>query len=280
MLKRTLPLLALLLLTILALAGASAEGPHSPQNKSAQSHSASIESKCDKPETFWQRTTCDPVAFYTLFLTVFSGLLAAVSFVQIRYLIRADKTARIAAEAARGSAETSSTTAERQLRAYVLADNIGFHASGIAIAQIRNFGQTPAYDVRITIESEWRNRNDSLVHLGFTENRFSHPGTVIPPRHPVSIPADFGGIRLPANEADWPIVQQDGRGRWSLRPFVWGRIEYVDAFSKARWTTFQFFSDMEPGASHMSQCAVGNDADQDSKEERPHLAPSRRPVRS
>lgn len=48
----------------------------------------------------WQRTWDDPVAFYTFILSIFTGLLAVVSTFQIIFLIKADKTARIAADAA------------------------------------------------------------------------------------------------------------------------------------------------------------------------------------
>src|SRR6202035_4014094 len=68
---------------------------------------------CDKeraPKSLWERVTIiwdrtfdDPVAFYTLVLGIFTALLVAVAGIQIRYLIRTDKTARISAEAAKKS---------------------------------------------------------------------------------------------------------------------------------------------------------------------------------
>jgi hypothetical protein len=48
----------------------------------------------------WERTWEDPVAFYTFVLGIFTALLAIVSATQIYFLIRADKTARISADAA------------------------------------------------------------------------------------------------------------------------------------------------------------------------------------
>jgi hypothetical protein len=48
----------------------------------------------------WERTWDDPVAFYTFILGIFTALLATVSLAQIGFLLRADKTARITAEAA------------------------------------------------------------------------------------------------------------------------------------------------------------------------------------
>ena len=55
-----------------------------------------------KPEeSFWHKTTDDPVAYFTLWLAVFTGGLAIASIWQGVFLIRADRTARIAADAAR-----------------------------------------------------------------------------------------------------------------------------------------------------------------------------------
>lgn len=61
----------------------------------------------DVATRFWRWTTAEPVALYTAVLSFFSGVLVVVSFVQIRYLIRADKTARISAIAANLSARAA-----------------------------------------------------------------------------------------------------------------------------------------------------------------------------
>jgi hypothetical protein len=52
-------------------------------------------------EPFWQRTKCDPTAFFTLWLTIFSGLLGATAVVQIFLLFKADANAASATEIAR-----------------------------------------------------------------------------------------------------------------------------------------------------------------------------------
>ena len=49
---------------------------------------------------FWAWTTHDPVAFYTFVLAIFTFVLGLVAIFQAAMLIRADKTARLAAEAA------------------------------------------------------------------------------------------------------------------------------------------------------------------------------------
>lgn len=49
---------------------------------------------------FWEWSTHDAITFFTFVLSIFTGALVVVSFIQIRFLIRADKTARISADAA------------------------------------------------------------------------------------------------------------------------------------------------------------------------------------
>jgi hypothetical protein len=73
---------------------------------------------CQSLSIIWDRTLEDPVAFYTFVLSIFTALLAIVSATQIYFLTRADKTARITAEAAKksaGIAEKSLLAANRPL---------------------------------------------------------------------------------------------------------------------------------------------------------------------
>jgi hypothetical protein len=49
----------------------------------------------------------EAIAYYTLWLAIFTGALVIVSFAQIRYLIRADNNTRVAAEAAKKSADVA-----------------------------------------------------------------------------------------------------------------------------------------------------------------------------
>ncbi len=61
--------------------------------------------KDEECKTFWERTTTDPVAFFTFTLTIVTLALGAISVRQFHYLKRSDETARIAANAAAQSAE-------------------------------------------------------------------------------------------------------------------------------------------------------------------------------
>jgi hypothetical protein len=92
--------------------GLLAATPASPQQNSAVSpcdycRAGSIASDDKPPETFWQRTTDDPVAAYTAVLAIFTAALVGVSAIQIFFLIKADKTAAVSAEAALKAAKAA-----------------------------------------------------------------------------------------------------------------------------------------------------------------------------
>ena len=136
------------------------------------------------PETLWERTTSDPIAFYTLWLTAFTAVLALASIWQGRLLIRADRTANMAANAALTTAQAvklqtehmeasvreaarNAIAAEDQARISqqaIYANERAWigaeikHESGLFFSrignadvrvqvQIKNFGKTPAINV-------------------------------------------------------------------------------------------------------------------------------------
>lgn len=69
------------------------------------------------------RSSEERIADYTLWLERFTGLLALVSAVQIFFLIRADRTARISADAAKTAAEAIPLLE----RPYIFVYEIAFH---------------------------------------------------------------------------------------------------------------------------------------------------------
>lgn len=56
---------------------------------------------------FWKSATRDAITVYTFFLALFTAVLSGTAFVQIRYLRRADETARTTANAAKKSADVA-----------------------------------------------------------------------------------------------------------------------------------------------------------------------------
>jgi hypothetical protein len=106
----------------------------------------------------WDRTWDDPVAFYTFVLGIFTALLAIVSGTQIYFLTRADKTARITAEAAKKSAEIAEKSLLAANRPVIAIDTIklcdsnelsvrphiefGLKNSGAGVAIVNNVSTT------------------------------------------------------------------------------------------------------------------------------------------
>jgi hypothetical protein len=83
------------------------------------------EHKSEECKWFWERTASDPVAFFTFTLTVVTLALGAISIRQFHYLKRSDATARIAAEAARNSANALISAERAHLFVAVDANSIG-----------------------------------------------------------------------------------------------------------------------------------------------------------
>jgi hypothetical protein len=100
----------------------SSKGTHPPTIQHRTEH-PKYEAKHDNIfSDFWNWTTNDPISFYTSLLAVFTGALVVVARVQIRYLIRADITARrssIAARRAANAARKSADAADLSARAAI-----------------------------------------------------------------------------------------------------------------------------------------------------------------
>lgn len=92
----------------LTLSGPIQPKPDTPKRHAEKEAKSETNSK-DYWEALWQRTANDPIALYTGALTIFTALLAGVSAVQFRYVIRADRTTTIAANAALATATAIGT---------------------------------------------------------------------------------------------------------------------------------------------------------------------------
>ena len=106
---------------------------------------------------FWQRVTRDPLAVFTLFLVLFTMVLAAVGVGQLKLYLRAETVAEKSADAAKESADVANRTLIASQRAWIRTDKIGFGGGGLAIDNngasvsisftITNTGNTPAINI-------------------------------------------------------------------------------------------------------------------------------------
>jgi hypothetical protein len=141
----------------------SFKSPQQPQN---QTHSEHPEYKAKHDNIFadaWNWTTQDPVSFYTSLLAIFTGALVIVSVIQIRYLIRADETARMSAEAAKRAAQAANSSNDLTREIFVAEQRpwllwripkittvtkAGRHLTiKIVGGEIENIGKTPALHI-------------------------------------------------------------------------------------------------------------------------------------
>jgi hypothetical protein len=174
-------------------------------------------------------------------------------------------------------------TAERQLRAYVHVDGVRIanvmdarpaldgsetpltdarllsRTEGpLAILTIKNFGQTPAHNVRHFGDMCVREfpLDEHLPDSG--EGGILSSGILPPGGHAtkyVKIPQN-----LPLGEGDKGDLQ-----RRTKALYVFGRIDYRDVFGNECWTTYRYFHNSGTGrlgvTTEMSLDAIGNDAD-------------------
>jgi hypothetical protein len=160
------------------------------------------------------------------------------------------------------------STSRRELRGYLFLDGIvlGVANKGPAkgtpggVITIKNFGQTPVYDV---------------LHFGVID--------LVETRNPIltPIPVQLENVSATAIPAGGTITAVRGIGRRLTRveareirtgalTFVArGRIEYRDTFGRPRWTTYHYFySGIWPPSEHMlmSIANTGNCSDQNGAE--------------
>lgn len=238
MLKDRGAALTLVALFWLCFYGVASSSPSPPENKPAiEPGNRSTENAAAKErptESFWERTTSDPLDLYTALLAVFTGALVIVSACQIYFLIRADKTSRTAAEAAKKSADSLRNIE----RAYVFIDyellrerNEAIKVGGISpYKQIelvfKNLGRTPAIVSGINCKClYWPNSH--LPEMKADSIKIPS-GIAIGSGSPWSIPAIFEGTLCDINEA------MSGAG--SI--YLYGEIAYLDMLGEQRVTGF------------------------------------------
>jgi hypothetical protein len=176
--------------------------------------------------------------------------------------------AKLGAEAAKESADTAKATvermkdtAERELRAYVgvLGGNVAFDTiEGKPVFRttlvIKNAGKTPAY----AIKSSGGMKGGVEFDTGWAEEKTEFP------QNSVLLPNAETELRLFMKEFDGPKSKSGKplKGGEMAYTFVFGRIEYTDAFKEPRWTNFRFTvsGDLLKGVGKLHPCEDGNDA--------------------
>jgi hypothetical protein len=152
-------------------------------------------------------------------------------------------------------------TAEQQLRPYVFVKSASFeelvHYQDIWRIRvvIQNFGLTPAYQVVLKVESEISGPKDASLIIPLSNNALAHPKTSLPPGHQIT--AGLICAELGVGNMAWRTARVEGR-----MAYLWGRVDYADAFNHRRFTTFQMVCDFDR-VLNFAFCACGNEVDSD-----------------
>ena len=245
--------------------------------------------KSEECKTVWEKTTSDPVAFFTLVLAISTvglwtatiGLYVAgerqlahaqveaeaadfhrtAQFEQISAQIEAlEQTAHAAEEnlfQAQRLADNAEITAQRQLRAYIGISEVRiYHASGewqpnIQISY-KNYGQTPAHAVGNSVTY--------FFHISGTPTFDMKAGKGPRPLYLAPTQEKSTSVLIP--QAQWELFK-DAIARKSVVFFIFGEIHYTDVFGVARWTRFRL--QLDPDEDGIKEdgfvfCDEGNDA--------------------
>lgn len=204
------------------------------------------------------------IAFFTLTLWRSTDKLWAEANEAGRIAKGAADAAKAAADAARESVENAKTSAEMQLRAYInvreakvkwkIDETISRHRFSITV-KVTNAGQTPA-----------RKATGWIAHKSVDSGESPRPFHELTGHEQPSVSVYGPG------QSSWfaysPIVvvgEDEDVIAWSTgrkRLYVWGRMDYEDAFGKSRWTTFRFEMPQEAcgrKGGRFRACAEGND---------------------
>lgn len=155
-------------------------------------------------------------------------------FATLLLTLQANRAAVRAAKAAEGTVEVTRDIARRQLRAYVgteltvLKDLAAGKCPEMRII-IKNFGQTPAYDIASWSEMEIMKPSEARFVL-----TKSKPGgkKVL---NPSSTYSNYARKDEPLTDAEFEIIQSD-----TARLYWFGELTYRDAFDELHTTTFRY----------------------------------------
>lgn len=236
-------------LLALIVAGATFSLHHDDQRPSRQ-HEGGSEQQAEKvgpPKSFMDRTLDDPTAFFTAALAFLTTILAGVGAVQIRYLVRADDTARMSANAARKAAEVAERTLVASNRAWLkVKPRIGSQPILIGAERVdtsieinfQNIGNAPAIRVDpqvwlLTWIMENTNAHDEQIRRCAEARAVSHPSqnfTLFPGE---SFPETEGlrgyelGVSIERKEVDFMAQRFGGQGYIML--YIGGAVTYSSA---------------------------------------------------
>lgn len=204
----------------------------------------------------------------TLGLLIVAGIQAFLFVRQLELMNETLRDAKVASNAAKDSADAArdgvrlaGQTARQQLRAYLMIQSVTPSKNPanvpawpmVAAYHIttKNFGQTPAYDARITC----------LMGIGHAVEK----NTLFDVDNPLSLPPPSSTIIPPgaafSSYTVLPLLDGetvDGLREGTMAFYIHGQLTYRDIFDEVHRTDFRFVR--EPQSHAMGVCEEGNSA--------------------
>lgn len=199
--------------------------------------------KCSSDQCH-EAVATEAVAEYTKGLDVLTAALVLAAVLQGYFLIQADRTARISAEAARDAADanisavkTAREIGRAQVRAYLTCEGATFAVERdwmVCRPLIKNFGQSPASNVEVTASV-------SSVKVTFAP--------LVPPKSTVRHSTEFttGCSAIPAGDSTRALLvwtyadmgpQHDDIASASATFWLIGSVTWLDVFGDAHSAMF------------------------------------------
>lgn len=208
------------------------------------------------------------LACATIVLALLAGGQIYLFWWQLRIISESLADTKVAADAARKSADATERsvaimqdTAVRKMRAYIIVEEDkkildalveNNRTTGLIIGlRMKNVGSTAAYKLK-----HWHCA--SIRHYPFTgeflPSDFSRGDIYIPPGYNERMDFHF--------QTHWTIemLNTDAGGDDTMGLYIWGEVQYIDAFNKPHFVKFRFVRQNRPDAS-VTYCDEGNDAD-------------------
>jgi hypothetical protein len=215
---------------ILALAGVvvSSIPPHIPSQQQSDKNNQEEHREGKSDESLWNAWFPDSISFYTLFLMLFTGILALGMFYQLNLLIRSERISAEASRAARDSAETAKQSVIAVQRAFVFV-------TGVQPSRIVNLQDQQTVGWQFAVR--WENSGSTpAINFNAHLNMSPFDGDIpagfdfadIPPTDNVSgfVPPK-GSIGMQVQQ---PIAIIQSVIENKRRLFLWGWAEYDDTF--------------------------------------------------
>jgi len=169
------------------------------------------------------------MAYYTNVLAIFTGLLGVFGFLQIVFLIQANRTAEAAAEAAKTSADAAQSTVvsmneinRREMRAYISGNISIAENRQLIVLTVNNGGKTPGEITKIGMNySEPGNEPEHPNYQYIPLVAWIHPNMFGQKLQSIAVINFFGAPALPSGALT-----------------VFGRLHYLDVFRVERYFSF------------------------------------------